>query len=54
MPSKPVTTKDELPEGTTQAEIDNICAEAEKDGATSCEVVTENDKRFIVITYPPV
>ena len=54
MPSKLAATKDELADDITEAEIQQLIAEAIGDGATGCEVVTENNKRFLVCHYPPL
>ena len=54
MSSQPVTTKRELPDNITEAEIQQIIKERTDVGATSCEVVTEGGKKFLVCHYPPV
>ena len=54
MNSQSADTKDELADDITEAEIEKLIAEAIEDGATGCEVVTENNKRFLVCHYPPV
>ena len=54
MPSQHATTKEELSADITDAEIQQLIAERIEDGAAGCEVVTENNQRFLVCQYPPL
>ncbi len=50
--SEPVDLKKELDASITDEQIDALCAEKTRNGATNCRVVTENGKRFLVWTLP--
>ena len=54
MNSQPAETTEELADDITPEEIEKLKAEPTQEGATSCEVVTENDKRFLVCQWPPL
>lgn len=55
MNSQPAETKEELADDITEEEIKRLKTERiQDDGATSCEVVTENNQRFLVCQYPPL
>ena len=47
-------TKEELADEITPEEIQQLIDEKKAAGATSCEVVTENNKRFLVCQWPPL
>jgi hypothetical protein len=53
MSTPPRPTKTPLHEGITEAEIQQLIDEKKGLGATSCEVVTEGGKRFLVTQWPP-
>lgn len=38
----------------TDAQVQKLIAMRKKAGATSCEVVTEGGKKFLVTQYPPL
>ena len=52
MNSQPAETREELADDITPEQIQQLIAEEEQEGATNCEVVTENGKRFIVCQWP--
>ena len=54
MSSQQAKTKEELPDEITPEQIQALIAEKKAAGATSCEVVTENNKRFLVCQWPPL
>ncbi len=54
MNSQPRTTKEPLADGITEEQIQALIDERKATGATSCEVVTENDKRILVYQFPPL
>jgi len=53
MSAQPVTTKEPLAEGLTAEQIQQLISERLDAGATSCEVVTENNQKFLVCQWPP-
>ena len=54
MNSKPAETKEPLADDITAADIQKLIDERNQEGATSCEVVTENNQRFLVCQWPPL
>jgi hypothetical protein len=54
MSSEPVVTKEPLADGITFEQIQALIAERQSAGATSCNVVTENNQRFLVCQWPPL
>ena len=54
MDSQPAETKEPLPDEITTEQIQMLIDERIGTGATSCDVVTENDKRFLVCRFPPL
>ena len=54
MSSQPAETKEPLAEGITAEEIEKLIAERKEQGASSCEVVMENNERFLVCQWPPL
>jgi len=53
MNSQTTVVKRELDPGISEEEIDQLIQERTNEGATSCEVVTEGGKKFLVCHYPP-
>ena len=53
MSTQPTTTRTPIADDLTQDEIQGLIADRKGEGATSCEVVTENGKRFLITKYPP-
>jgi len=53
MSGQPATTKEPLDNAITPEQIVRLIAERKKDGATSCEVLTEGGQRFLVCVWPP-
>ena len=53
MSAQPVTTKELLDEGLTEEQIQQLISERLGVGATSCEVVIENNQKFLVCQWPP-
>ena len=47
-------TRESLADDITPEQIQELIAERTGTGATSCEVVTENNQRFLVCQYPPL
>jgi hypothetical protein len=47
------TTKEPLANELTDQEIQQLIDESKAVGATTCKVVTENNKRFLVCEWPP-
>lgn len=47
------SSKEPLSDSLTQTDIQNLIDERRAQGATSCEVVTENGQRFLVCQWPP-
>ena len=54
MNSKPAETKEPLADDITAADIQKLIDERKQEGATSCGVVKENNKRFLVCQWPPL
>ncbi len=54
MNSQPRVTRQELADDITAEQIQQLIDERTGTGATSCEVVTENNQRFLVCQYPPL
>ncbi len=54
MNAKTTETREPLADEITPEQIKQLIAERKGTGATSCEVVTENDKRFLVCRFPPL
>ncbi len=54
MNSQPTETREPLADEITPAQIQQLIDEKEEAGATSCEVVTENNQRFLVCQWPPL
>ncbi len=52
MKSQPTETKEQLADDITAEQIERLIAERKLDGTTSCEVVTEKEKRFLVCQWP--
>jgi hypothetical protein len=48
------TTKEELPAGITAEQLERLIAEKRRVGATRCDVVVEEGKRFLVCEFPPL
>lgn len=48
------TSKEELASAITADQIQDLIAERKGVGATSCEVILENGKRFLVCVFPPL
>lgn len=46
------TIKRPLADGITEKEIAKLKAECAEENAVSCEVVTENNKRYLVCEWP--
>lgn len=53
MSAEPTPTKEPLDDGLTPEQIQKLIDERKGAGATSCKVVTENKKRFLVCQWPP-
>ena len=53
MSAQPATTKEPLAEELTAEQIQRLIGERKGAGATSCEVVTENNQKFLVCQWPP-
>jgi hypothetical protein len=53
MPAQPTTTKEPLAERLTDGQIQGLIRERTGVGATGCQVVTENNQRFLVCQWPP-
>ena len=47
-------TREPLADDITKEQIKQLIDERKGTGATSCEVVTENNKRILVCQYPPL
>ena len=54
MDGQAVTTKQELPAGITPEQLNTLIAEKRRVGATSCKVVEEGGKKFLVCEFPPL
>ena len=54
MNSQPAETKEPLADDLTPAQIQALITERKSSGATSCQVVTENNKRVLVCQWPPL
>ena len=54
MNAEPTVTREPLAAGITAEQIQQLIDEKIGTGATSGEVVTENDQRFLVCQWPPL
>jgi hypothetical protein len=54
MGGQTATTKEPLPREITPEQLQKLIAEKKRVGATSCQVVTEGDQRFLVCEFPPL
>ncbi len=54
MNSQPRVTRQELADDITAEQIQQLINERKDTGATSCEAVTEDNKRFLVCQWPPL
>ena len=54
MNAEPRVTRQPLADDITEAQIQQLIDERTGTGATSCEVVTENNQRVLVCQYPPL
>ena len=54
MNAETTETREPLADDITLEQIEQLIEERKGTGATSCEVVTENDKRIIVCQWPPL
>lgn len=50
----PLETKQQLFDGITQVQIEQLIFDRLSAGARSCRAFAENDKRFLVCQYPPL
>jgi hypothetical protein len=51
--AQPTTTKEPLAKELTDEQIRQLIDERKTAGATSCQVVTETNQRFLVCQWPP-
>ncbi len=54
MNAETTETREPLADDITPEQIKQLIDERKGTGATSCEVVTENNKRILVCQYPPL